>query len=1066
MFSSARAYIRDAPKPAKNMLTYNQIEIEKQILEFWEKNKIPQKLSSRRPNAKRFFLLDGPPYANAQPHVGHVKTTVCKDIWSRYKQMQGFSSYFQAGFDCHGLPTEVMVEKELGIQSKGDIEKIGIDKFDALCLEKVINTEKGWMEYYRRLGAWRAYAEPYFTYKDYYIESGWWTLKQLHEKGLLIEGEKPVYWCPHCETTLSGYEVSDSYKDMADPSIFVKFKLLGTQNEYLLVWTTTPWTLAANMAVIVHPLEIYVKAKIGNEIFILAEKRVEAILKEKLKANFEIVGKIKGAELEGLQYLPLLDVPQQKELDDKARKVRLSIPIMTTKKYKKHKLSHKKENANAGNMADGKIGDNSKPVLVPESKNPIAATETKSNFADKITGTEEKEEYEEFVSMKEGTGLVHCAPGHGQTDHYLGKYYGLQAVSPVDEHGKFTEKAGSILQGIFVKTADKKIIDMLQAENKLLISEQITHRAALCWRCKFPLIFRLSKQWYLKVSTIKDKMISENEKHVKWMPEYGKVKFHNWLVDREDWAISQQRYWGIPLPIWRCKNCQKFDVIGSKEELKQRSARKLNDSELTDLHRHVVDKIELNCLNCASIMVRERDILNVWFDSGIAPWASLGYPFKNKELFESMFPVDLINESQDQIRGWFDSLMFTSVGLFGNAPYKSVAMMGWVLDEKGEKMSKSLGNVVPAIEGIEKLSADAIRMYYCYEIAPWEVQKFSFKTAEEVKRAFAILFNIFAFYKTYSENAKIPELNIANLKLEDKWVLAKLNVLKQQSAESIEKFEMNLVGREMIRFLVDDFSRTYIKLIRDRVSDEGSTPDKLTCLSLIRKVLIEYSMLIAPISPYISEYLYQQLKVNGKESVHFEDYPKMDEKLVDVGLIESFQVVSKVSEAVNSLRQELKLKLRWPVEEILISGDEKTQNAVALLSDVLKNHCNAQNVSVGENSEFGKKEFEGGSVFIPKTLSEKMIISAILREASRAVQAERKKAGFVVNEKISLTINFNDAKVREAFSGMKSALALEVGASKVDLKMLDSELLGNHSIELDLNELKIGLKVRAKFSKV
>ena len=917
------------------------------------------------------------------------------------------------------------------------------------------------MDYYKKLGAWRAYAEPYFTYKDYYIESGWWTLKQLHEKGLLVEGEKPVYWCPHCETTLSGYEVSDSYKDMLDPSIIVKFKLLGAENEFLLVWTTTPWTLAANVAVVVHPTEIYVRAKIGNEIYIIAEKRATQILKEKLGASFEIVSKIKGADLEGLGYMPILNVPAQNDLDEKARKVRLSIPIMTTKKYKKHKLTHKKENDDAKKETIGKANGKEESSGIKSQ----ATVETKNILADKITGTEEKEEYEEFVSMNEGTGLVHCAPGHGQTDHYLGKYYGLQAISPVDEHGKFTEKAGNDLQGIFVKTADKKIIEKLKSENKLLISEQISHRAALCWRCKSPLIFRLSKQWYLKVSTIKDKMISENEKHVKWMPEYGKVKFHNWLVDREDWAISQQRYWGIPLPIWRCKNCAKFDVIGSREELKSRSNKKLIDSDLTDLHRHIVDKIEINCNNCKGIMARERDILNVWFDSGIAPWASLGYPFKNKALFESMFPVDLINESQDQIRGWFDSLMFTSVGLFGKSPYKSVAMMGWVLDEKGEKMSKSLGNVIPAIEGIDKLSADVIRMYYCYEIAPWEVQKFSFKTAEEVKRAFAILFNTFAFYKTYSEKIKIPEFETSNLKLEDKWIIGKLNILKQQSIDSIEKFEMNLVGREMVRFVVDDFSRTYIKLIRDRVSDEGLGADKLTCLSVIRKVLLEYSMLIAPISPYISEYLYQQLKVHGKESVHYEDFPKMDEKLVDVELIGAFSVVSKVSEAANSLRQELKLKLRWPVEEILVSGDEKTQNAVEMLSDVLESYCNAKTVEIGENNEYGKKEFDGGFVCIPKTLSEKMIISSILREASRAIQAERKKDGFVVNEKISLTINFNDAKVREAFAGMKIDLANEVGASTVDLKMLDSELLGDHQIELDLNELKAGLKVRAKFSK-
>ncbi|MFH1257809.1 MAG: isoleucine--tRNA ligase [Candidatus Micrarchaeota archaeon] len=1037
------------------MQAYDQHDIEKQMLEFWEKQSIPQNIGKQRPGAKPFFLLDGPPYANAQPHVGHVKTTACKDIWSKYKQMQGFRSYLQAGFDCHGLPTEVMVEKELGIQDKRDIELIGIDKFDAKCLEKVLNTEKGWMEYYRRLGAWRFYSEPYFTYKDYYIESGWWTVKQLHEKGLLTEGEKPVYWCPHCETTLSGYEVSDSYKDMLDPSIFVKFKVKGREDEYLLVWTTTPWTLAANVAVVVHPEEDYVRAKVGNETYIIAEKRLAPILDEKLKVKYEVLEKFKGGELDGIEYEPLLDIPSQKELGPTGRKVHLSIVIMTSKKYKKHKLSHKKEEPKEGGV--------STPIQ-PE-KIIASLTGKQKTDVDKVTGTEEREEYEEFVSMAEGTGLVHCAPGHGQTDFFVGKYYGLPAVSPVDEAGKFTEKAGEF-RGKFVKGADDEIIARLKETGKLLFSEKATHRAALCWRCKTPLIFRLSKQWYLKVEPIKEKLISENQKHVKWLPEYGKTKFHNWLVDREDWAISQQRYWGIPLPIWICGKCGKFDVIGGREELKQKSRAPLKDEELQDLHRHTVDKIELKCGNCSGTMARVKDILNVWFDSGIAPWASFGYPYKNKELFEGMFPVDLINESQDQIRGWFDSLMFTSVAAFGKAPYKTVSMMGWVLDEKGEKMSKSLGNVVPAMDGIQKLSADVIRMYYCYEIAPWDVQKFSYKTAEEVRRAFAILFNTYSFYKMYSGDSQIGAYEEAALKTEDRWILGRLNILKMRMKEKMDAFEFHSAGRQMVSFLVNDFSRTYIKLIRDRVSSAENPQDKATCLALIRHIIMEYSKMLAPISPFISEYLYQHLKVaSDPASVHYCDYPKIQEGSVDLELDAQFGTMMKISEAVNSLRQELKQKLRWPIEELSVSGDGQVEAAVKSIGEVIELMTNSEKINFGDNVSYASKEFENGKVFIPRELSEGAILRAAFRELTRAVQAERKKNGLVVNDRIGLSVYSNDPKLQEYLGNMKQALASEVGASGVEISMKETDPQSGISASLDLKELKDGMKITFKFSK-
>ncbi|NYZ78305.1 class I tRNA ligase family protein, partial [Candidatus Micrarchaeota archaeon] len=567
-----------------------------------------------------------------------------------------------AGFDCHGLPVEVIVEKELGVQSKREIEEsIGIKKFDETCLNKILNNERVWMKMYENLGAWRAFFEPYFTYKNYYIESAWWTLKRLHEKGFLTRGLKPIHWCPHCETALSGYEVSDSYKNVTDPSIFIKFPVSGKKNEFLLVWTTTPWTLVANVAVAAHPTEEYVRARVGSETLILAKKLAEPVLKEKLGLKYEIVDSFKGTELDGLKYEPVLSVPQQRELDgnEKARRVYLSIAIYKSKKYKKHSMREETEK---------------------EGKGP--------NGGEATRGAEE--EFEEFVTMEDGTGLVHCAPGHGQSDYFLGEHYGLPAVSPVDERGCFTEKAGSELAGKFVKAADKIIIERLESEGKLLHFEKVTHSYPLCWRCKSPLVFRLSDQWYLKIDSIKDSLIEANSR-IKWMPPSAKEAEHNWLVDANDWCVSQQRFWGIPMPVWVCGKCGPIDVIGSVAELREKAAGRVGD--LKDLHRHSVDEIELNCA-CGGRAKRVKDIFNVWFDSSIAPWASLGYPQANKELFEQVFPVHLIDESQDQIRGWFYALLFSGMAVFGKPAFEKCGLNGWVVDEKGEKMSKSLGNVV------------------------------------------------------------------------------------------------------------------------------------------------------------------------------------------------------------------------------------------------------------------------------------------------------------------------------------------------------------------------------------
>lgn len=1032
--------------------SYDQKKIEDEVRGFWEKEKIPNNLSKMRSGKAKYFLLDGPPYANAQPHVGHVKTTLFKDVWSRFKYLQGYDSLFLPGFDCHGLPTEVMVEKELGITAKSDIEKLGVEKFDAKCLEKVNNTEKDWVAYYRKLGAFRAYYEPYFTYKNYYIESGWWTAKKLHEKGLMVEGERPIHWCPHCETSLSGYEVSDSYKDTTDPSIFVKFKVKGTENEHLLVWTTTPWTLAANVAVFVHPEETYVKARDGKEILVLAKKRKEFV-EQLIGRTLETISEVRGEDLDGVEYEPLLDVPQQQKIGESpaAHKIYLSISILSNKKYKKHALvSYKCLNC------ENELSDEG---LTPQSKCPACG----KGPLEPVTASG-AEEFEEFVTMNEGSGLVHCAPGHGQTDNYVGKHYGLPAASPVDEGGKYTALAGQFA-GLFVKKADKEIIAWLEEHQKMFHSETTTHRASVCWRCKTPLIFRLSKQWYLKVEPIKEKMIAANEK-VKWLPEFGKTKFRNWLADRQDWCISQQRYWGIPMPIWICEKCGAKDVVGSVEELKKKAIASTLPKDFEDLHRHTVDPIKLKCSACGGTASRVKDIFNVWYDSGIAPWASLGYPFKNKELFDQIFPVDMVDESQDQIRGWFDSLMFSSMAVFDKAPYKAVSLNGWVLDEKGDKMSKSLGNVVPATEAIDKLSADAIRLYFCWETAPWEVQKFSFKNAAEVQRGLTIFWNTWSFYNTYAgPDFKPGSINdlLDRAKAEDKWILSRLNSVVSCVTNNLENFEFHFAGRNLLGFVTNDFSRWYVKLCRDRVSLHAIEADRKICLSIMHHVLAVSAKIFAPFTPNLSEFLFQQLKRRdstlSEQSVHFSYYPEANASLIDCSLEEKMALAMKITEACNSARQEAGIKLRWPVREIVVTGEGVAKETVQLLGGLLKTSNNSLSVSFSPKEPSGKfvaKEFDGGKAFLDAERSPELLHEAVFRELTRAIQAERKKQGLVVADSIELSVESSDSSFVNFLKKRENELKNEVGAASVKFGKAEGAV-----VELSVE----GVSAKASFSK-
>jgi len=991
---------------------YNPQQLESRIRQWWQKERVPQKIVAVQPKKKKFYLLDGPPYVNQVAHVGHVKTTTVKDIWSKFKAMQGYNSWFQPGFDTHGLPIETMVEKELGIISKKQIEEIGVDKFIEACKQKAEGNEQAWLALYRMLGGWRGYVDPYLTFKNYYIESAWWTTKQLWQKGMLVRGEKSIHWCPRCETALSGYEVTDSYAEVKDPSLYVKFPVRGKKNEFLVIWTTTPWTLLSNVAIAVHPDEYYLKVRIKgeNEILILAEKRADAVIKDLLKKDYEVIEKFLGKELEGLRFEPVFEIPLQKKLkeQDNAHIVVLSIPVMKGKAYKHEK------------------------------------------------GKKTKGEFKEFVTMEEGTGLVHTAPGHGAEDYAVGLHYKLALVSPVDDEGRFTEETGEF-KGMKTSDATKVVVDKLEKKNYLLHFGWSVHTYPLCWRCKTPLIFRLSKQWFFSIDPIKEKMLKENNK-VRWLPDFGRERFRNWLENAIDWNISQQRYWGIPLPVWICENCGAMDVIGSVEELREKAAAKVPKDKELDLHKHVVDKIELECKNCGQKMKRVPDTMNVWFDSGISTWASLGYPFQNKELFERLWPADLICESQDQIRGWFYSLMFCGVATFGSSPYKSVGLMGWVLDEKGEKMSKSLGNVIWADDGLKKLGADILRMYYCWEVAPWEVQNFSYKTAEEIRRSINILWNSYAFFTTYADSDFSPRL--VGLKAEDLWLLSRVNTLTEEVTKHLEDFEFHHAGRKLVSFVVNDLSRFYIKLIRDRVWVTEKGADKDAALSTLHYALVTAAKLLAPITPFIAEEIYQNLVVSldkkAASSVHFAEWPKANKRFVDEDLEKKVEVAQKIIDASLAARQQTQLKLRWPIKQVVVvSEDKKVAAAVKELNELLKMMCNAKSVVVAKKpaGEFSEVKFDFGSVLVDKKLDEKLMEEALLREVIREVQSMRKQNKFNVNEMITLTLS-SDEKTNLILKKFEKELMKEVGAGKILVGKLKGKFTGKLEFEGKIIEIK------------
>jgi isoleucyl-tRNA synthetase len=907
---------------------------EEKILEWWEENEIYEKVKNRMKGKPKFYFLDGPPYVTNPPHAGTAWNKILKDAIIRFKRMQGYDVRDQPGYDCHGLPIEVKVEEDLKVKRKKEIEEIiKIENFIERCKQYAIENANIQTTIFKNLGVWMDWGNPYITFKDEYIESAWWTIKKAEEKGLLQKGLKVVHWCPRCETALAGYEVTDEYRVVKDYSIYVKFPILGREKEYILIWTTTPWTLPANVAVMVHPDYYYVKAKADDEVYVLAETRCEQVFRE-IGKPYEILESFKGSELEGIKY---------------------------------------------------------KPPLLEET-----AVQSQLQNAHKVILSRE------YVSMEEGTGCVHCAPGHGEEDFEAGLKYNLPIVSPVDPAGVFTLEAGKYA-GKHVAAANKDIAEDLRRKGLLLYETIIEHSYPHCWRCKTPLLLRATEQWFIKVTEFKDKLLEENEK-IRWVPEWaGTKRFKDWLLGARDWVISRQRYWGTPLPIWICEKCGKRIVVESKEELKSKA---VNFPKALELHRPYVDAILLRC-GCGGYMRRVPDIIDVWMDSGVAGWACLEYP-RVKDNFEKWWPADLVLEAHDQTRGWFYTQLVAGIVAFDRRPYEAVLMHGHTLDASGQKFSKSLGNFISPEEVIAKYGRDSIRLYEL-QCAVWEDFRFSWSEVEETWKVIQIIWNIFVFASLYMNLDRFSPSSLqlenlwSNMRPEDRWLISKTEGLKIYLAREMANLNVHLASRALIKYALEDVSRWYVKLVRRRFWQERESLDKKAAYSALYYALKNWLILSAPFMPFICEKLYQTVikpaETKALESIHMYEIPKPNVKWLDPTLEEEMEILKEITSAAASARQSLKIKLRQPVYRVIVITDNPgVRKAVEKLKNIVLEQANAKKlevISVGEEKKLKEvtvtPKYEAlGPAFKAET---PIIADAIKMADGKAIFESFRKAG-------------------------------------------------------------------------
>ena len=837
----------------------NFVEREKKTEKFWEEHQIFEKSMKEREGSPMYTFYDGPPTANGKPHIGHVLTRVIKDMIPRYRTMKGYEVPRKAGWDTHGLPVELEVEKKLGLNGKEQIEEYGMEPFIRQCKESVWKYKGMWEDFSNTVGFWADMEHPYVTYENSFIESEWWALKKIWEKGLLYKGFKIVPYCPRCGTPLSSQEVAQGYKTVKERSAIVRFKVVG-EDAYFLAWTTTPWTLPSNLALCVNPGETYCKVKAADGYtYYMAEALLDQVLgkltEEEDQKPYEVLEKYKGTDLEYREYEPLF--------------------------------------ACAGEAA---------------------AKQKKKAFF--VT-------CDNYVTMTDGTGIVHIAPAFGEDDSRVGRDYGLPFVQFVDGQGNMTEETP--YGGIFVKKADPLVLADLDQEGKLFDAPKFEHEYPHCWRCDTPLIYYARESWFIKMTAVKEDLIRNNNT-INWIPEsIGKGRFGDWLENVQDWGISRNRYWGTPLNIWICEDCGHMHSIGSIEELKSMSGNCPDDIEL---HRPYIDAVTIKCPECGKLMHRVPEVIDCWFDSGSMPFAQHHYPFENKELFEKQFPAQFISEAVDQTRGWFYSLLAISTLLFNKAPYENVIVLGHVQDENGQKMSKSKGNAVDPFDALETYGADAIRWYFYVNSAPWLPNRFHGKAVTEYSRKFmGTLWNTYAFFVLYANIDQFDpthyQLDYEKLSVMDKWLLSRLYSTIREADSGLSNYKIPETARALEAF-VDDMSNWYVRRSRERFWAKGMEQDKINAYMTLYTALVEFCKAAAPMIPFMTEDIYQNLvktvDQSAPESIHLCDYPKVEEGWIDKQLEEDMGHLLEIVVMGRACRNAANIKNRQPIARMYVKS--------------------------------------------------------------------------------------------------------------------------------------------------
>ena len=864
----------------------NFVDREKQVEKFWKENHIFEKSMEDRKDDPTYMFYDGPPTANGKPHIGHVLTRVIKDMIPRYRTMKGYMVPRKAGWDTHGLPVELEVEKKLGLDGKEQIEEYGMEPFIQQCKESVWKYKGMWEDFSSTVGFWADMENPYVTYHDDYIESEWWALKEIWNKKLLYKGFKIVPYCPRCGTPLSAQEVSQGYKTVKERSAIVRFKVVG-EDAYFLAWTTTPWTLPSNVALCVNPTEVYCKVKAADGYtYYMAEALLDKVLgklgSEETPA-YEVLEKYVGKDLEYKEYEPLF--------------------------------------ACAGEAA--------------------AKQKKKAHF---VTA-------DNYVTMSDGTGIVHIAPAFGEDDSRVGRDYDLPFVQFVDGKGDMT--AETPYAGVFVKKADPLVLQDLDKEGKLFDAPKFEHDYPHCWRCDTPLIYYARESWFIKMTAVKDDLIRNNNT-INWIPEsIGKGRFGDWLENVQDWGISRNRYWGTPLNIWQCE-CGHMHSIGSRQELFEMSGDE--KAKTVELHRPYIDEITLKCPECGGTMHRVPEVIDCWFDSGAMPFAQHHYPFENKELFEKQFPADFISEAVDQTRGWFYSLLAESTILFNQAPYKNVIVLGHVQDENGQKMSKSKGNAVDPFDALEKYGADAIRWYFYINSAPWLPNRFHGKAVQEGQRKFmGTLWNTYAFFVLYANidnfDATKYTLDYENLPVMDKWLLSKLNSVVKTVDDCLANYKIPESARALQEF-VDEMSNWYVRRSRERFWAKGMEQDKINAYMTLYTALVTISKAAAPMIPFMTEEIYQNLvrsiDKEAIESIHLCDFPEVKEEWIDKELEDDMEELLKIVVLGRAARNTANIKNRQPIGTMYIKADKEMGQ---FYTDIIADELNVKEVKFANDVE-------------------------------------------------------------------------------------------------------------------